>query len=335
MLLDVNTTLSDNFSSAGNVPSEKSIVIFTSGSFVAHQHLNHILPFLAEQQIKPVIFLTSSCKAPRANLSSLQQYAFYEGDIFNEVIYPTVEAENLDMDGLTLTFNQMVNKYNTSYQKVEHHTDPAVRRAMEDPGVIGSLSIYQDEIFKSDFINYAQSKGFFWNLHPAVLPENRGLYIAFWSLLNGKTDHGYTLHEIDNGIDTGRIISTFESQLDPGKPIVQSYIEFAKGGSDILKTAIAEYMHTGRVNYKDVKPADNTYYTFPTEEDVSYGWDSNVRLWGTPEEMLAFYQSFFGNNANLEKNLREAITQVENGQRAFPPPEHIVKKKNVPARALV
>ena len=43
------------------------------------------------------------------------------------------------------------------------------------------------------------------NLHISYLPYNRGAYSNFWSFIN-NTPKGVTIHEIDNGIDTGRII---------------------------------------------------------------------------------------------------------------------------------
>tara|TARA_B100001063_G_scaffold3693_1_gene2715 strand:+ start:8508 stop:9086 length:579 start_codon:yes stop_codon:yes gene_type:complete len=43
------------------------------------------------------------------------------------------------------------------------------------------------------------------NLHISYLPYNRGAYSNFWSFIN-NTPKGVTIHEIDNGIDTGKII---------------------------------------------------------------------------------------------------------------------------------
>tara|TARA_B100001559_G_scaffold258870_1_gene223417 strand:+ start:166 stop:771 length:606 start_codon:yes stop_codon:yes gene_type:complete len=43
------------------------------------------------------------------------------------------------------------------------------------------------------------------NLHMSYLPFNRGAHPNFWSFME-KTPSGVTLHEIDTGIDTGKII---------------------------------------------------------------------------------------------------------------------------------
>jgi methionyl-tRNA formyltransferase len=47
------------------------------------------------------------------------------------------------------------------------------------------------------------------NLHPALLPFNRGSYPNVWSIVDG-TPAGVTLHYIDEGVDTGDIIAQRE-----------------------------------------------------------------------------------------------------------------------------
>jgi len=45
-----------------------------------------------------------------------------------------------------------------------------------------------------------------YNLHPGYLPWGRGYYPVFWALWEG-TPAGATLHEIDAGVDTGKIVA--------------------------------------------------------------------------------------------------------------------------------
>jgi len=52
------------------------------------------------------------------------------------------------------------------------------------------------------------------NLHPALLPYNRGAYPNVWSIVE-HTPAGVTLHLIDSGIDTGDIIAQREVKVDP------------------------------------------------------------------------------------------------------------------------
>lgn len=45
------------------------------------------------------------------------------------------------------------------------------------------------------------------NLHPSYLPYYRGPVPTAWAILNNDKYSGFTIHEIDSGIDTGKIIS--------------------------------------------------------------------------------------------------------------------------------
>lgn len=52
------------------------------------------------------------------------------------------------------------------------------------------------------------------NLHPAMLPYNKGAYPNVWSIIEG-TPAGVTLHYMDAGIDTGDIIAQERVAIEP------------------------------------------------------------------------------------------------------------------------
>lgn len=45
----------------------------------------------------------------------------------------------------------------------------------------------------------------FVNVHGALVPRYRGMHGGTWSIINGESEHGYTVHLIDEGIDSGPI----------------------------------------------------------------------------------------------------------------------------------
>lgn len=51
------------------------------------------------------------------------------------------------------------------------------------------------------------------NLHPALLPFNRGAYPNVWSIIDG-TPAGVTLHLIDEGVDTGPVVAQRAVHVD-------------------------------------------------------------------------------------------------------------------------
>lgn len=52
------------------------------------------------------------------------------------------------------------------------------------------------------------------NLHPALLPYNRGAHPNVWSIIDG-TPAGVTLHMVDEGIDTGPVLAQRRVEVRP------------------------------------------------------------------------------------------------------------------------
>ena len=62
----------------------------------------------------------------------------------------------------------------------------------------------------------ALPRGWF-NLHYSILPRWRGAAPVQWSIINGDRDSGVTLFKIDEGLDTGDLVSTAPTQIQPGE----------------------------------------------------------------------------------------------------------------------
>jgi methionyl-tRNA formyltransferase len=50
------------------------------------------------------------------------------------------------------------------------------------------------------------SKCTFINMHGALLPEYRGIHGGTWAIINGEKFHGFTIHIVDEGIDSGPVL---------------------------------------------------------------------------------------------------------------------------------
>ncbi|PZQ48686.1 MAG: hypothetical protein DI551_00970 [Micavibrio aeruginosavorus] len=293
-------------------PTAKRIVIFTSECLVAQKHLEGILPFMAQNNLQPVIFFTPGTKSPRANIAPLQRFSFYEEGIFNETIYPYLESKRPEKGArLSATFNELVKQYDCEPHRLETMKDPAVLRAVQSPATIGALSIYHDAIFKADLITAVKEKGFFWNVHPAILPKDRGLYAAFWNRVNGVNRHGTSLHEIDEGIDTGGLISTYRQNLHKDRSILEAYFEVGEGGASLVRDALKSYLRSGKVESQIMATEEGNYYTFPTESDIAVAEERGINLCGRPEDMVEMYTRMFGADPVLKSHIVEAIADYE------------------------
>jgi methionyl-tRNA formyltransferase len=83
------------------------------------------------------------------------------------------------------------------------------------------ISLFFGHIFTPTLIN-AFPRGIV-NLHPSLLPYNRGRQPAVWSIID-DTPAGVTLHMIDHGIDTGPVLAQQEVSVhshDTGSSLYQ------------------------------------------------------------------------------------------------------------------
>jgi methionyl-tRNA formyltransferase len=72
------------------------------------------------------------------------------------------------------------------------------------------LSVQYGKILSRDFLKTRKC----YNFHPNILPYYGGVGTLSQSILNGEEYSGITLHEIDSGIDTGKIIEIVKIKID-------------------------------------------------------------------------------------------------------------------------
>lgn len=112
------------------------------------------------------------------------------------------------------------------------------------------------------------------NLHISYLPFNRGMYPNFWSFFD-DTPSGVSIHEIDEGIDTGPILLQKEMRFQP-KNLTFSQTYF------LLKSAVEELFLTNLKaisNNEIASRPQNGGGTYHAKKDLPVdfrGWDSNI-----------------------------------------------------------
>ena len=78
------------------------------------------------------------------------------------------------------------------------------------------------------------------NLHGGLSPEYRGADCTFWALYNGEPDKvGCTLHYIDAGIDTGRLIAHVSPEVRDGDGELELFWRAVRDSAEVYAEAIA------------------------------------------------------------------------------------------------
>ena len=110
------------------------------------------------------------------------------------------------------------------------------------------FSVEFDRIIKTEKF---KSKKLF-NFHFSLLPKYRGCHTNFVQLYNGEKYSGVTLHEIDNSIDGGPIISQMKFKIRKNHTAQENYIRLMNTAVKLFKCRIGDILYD---DYKS-KPQD-------------------------------------------------------------------------------
>ena len=105
------------------------------------------------------------------------------------------------------------------------------------------------------------------NCHGALLPKYRGLMPSFWTLCNGETVGGVTVHYVDAKLDNGPIIVQKTYRIHPH----DSLEDIMARSKDLASEAIIECVRLVEAGNPPLMPNDETqatHFSMPTKDDV-------------------------------------------------------------------
>lgn len=92
--------------------------------------------------------------------------------------------------------------------------------------------------------NLLEISKFGWlNIHASLLPKYRGASPIQGSILNGESQTGVTLMKIDQGLDTGSIISQKEIPIEPTDNFQTLHEKLARLGAELIKESLLDYLN--------------------------------------------------------------------------------------------
>lgn len=297
----------------------KKVGLFVGSDITAHLILNKVVPEMIDSGFRPVIFMPehklpspNTEKGQNARAPELKRLAFFERRLLAEVVYPY-------LNGLTertkpIAPMMLAKKYGLRYFEVPNINAPDfVARQKKAKDYVGALSIRCFQIFKPEHIQAWRDKGFLINLHPGILPEYQGLMSVAREMAdeNQKT-YGWTLHHIDEGIDTGNILSKPVTPIDRSKSVLRSTIDIADSGARAI-TRIFEDLNYGQFLEGTAQPPRGkgaNYYSYPPPEELKAWEDAGVRLVDADEIALLYTQIFSDPATDHGKGLKEALRRA-------------------------
>lgn len=99
------------------------------------------------------------------------------------------------------------------------------------------------------------------NTHAGITPKYRGVHGAYWALINNdKENCGVTVHFVDEGIDTGKIISQEKVEISKNDTFITYPLIQLNTGLKLLKKAIIDLKNNTLVEESEKTKESNLYY---------------------------------------------------------------------------
>ncbi len=136
-------------------------------------------------------------------------------------------------------------------------------------------SVSPTQIFKENLINLPKYGCI--NIHTAKLPKYRGLYPVYWAMACGEKTVGISIHYIEKGIDTGKIILQDEVEIPPHATLDKMLKITKLKGAELLIKAIKQIADgTTQAFYSE---GEGSYFSFPTPESYKKFKKHGYKLW--------------------------------------------------------
>ena len=181
----------------------------------------------------------------------------------------------LNFTGKFYSVKRVCQKYNTPYFYCENLNSEKFIQYCRELNIALIASVSPSQIFKEDLINLPKHGCI--NIHTAKLPKYKGLYPTYWAMAHGEKTLGISIHYIEKGIDTGKIILNDEVEIPPAATMDYMLTVTKLKGADLLLKAI-DIISSGEV-CAEYAHGEGSYFSFPTRQSYNDFKRFGYRLW--------------------------------------------------------
>ncbi len=116
------------------------------------------------------------------------------------------------------------------------------------------------------------------NVHASLLPAYRGAAPIQWAIIDGLKKTGVTIMQMNEGLDTGDIISQAEVDIDEKETSESLFDKLADAGAALLTETLAD-IEKGNIN-PTAQPKESTtaYARMLTKEDGKINWETDAQV---------------------------------------------------------
>lgn len=185
---------------------------------------------------------------------------------------------------------------------------------LSDPETVSTLAVYQPDVICVACFSLRIPRVIIdlprlgcLNVHPSLLPANRGPVPLFWTFREGCEVIGVTIHLVDEGMDSGDILAQEIIEVPEGISYTELESQCAIRGGALLARTVWD-LYEGRVIRVKQDETKSSYHSFPSAEDFvvhAEEWDARrvynfirgLGRWDRPIELHVGGKSFLVRDA--------------------------------------
>lgn len=138
------------------------------------------------------------------------------------------------------------------------------RTTIHDLGVDMLISLFYGEILESE--TYSAPPLGTINVHPSLLPALAGKSPVFWAMAEGLESTGVTIHEIDEGIDTGPILDQSVIPIESNETHHELYLKVSDVVAKRLPIAVMQRAKRPEERNRIASTSERSYRSTPTPD---------------------------------------------------------------------
>lgn len=138
------------------------------------------------------------------------------------------------------------------------------RATIHNLGIDMLISLFYGEILEAETYS-APSLGTI-NVHPSLLPALAGKNPVFWAMAEGLDSTGVTIHEIDEGIDTGPILDQIVVPIERNETHHELYLKLSDVIAQRLPVAVMQRTKRPKERSTITIGSERSYRSTPTQD---------------------------------------------------------------------
>ena len=170
-----------------------------------------------------------------------------------------------------LTFRELRREFDLAFHASRNFNDHRSADFLSGQGVNLGFSAFNNQLFKAPLIDWFEERRGIYNVHPALLPDFRGVEPIVAQLLSEQSVGGVTLHSVNPKIDQGAIHYQEEFPIEPGDSVFSiNHRAFQEGAR--LAQRLVDDLSCDRplpARNQEGLPIAHGYAPFPSRDEIA------------------------------------------------------------------